>query len=211
MNTLIDVPLDEKFQEACNYIKTSSGQFEATQDDQLKFYSLFKQATSGPCKEKGGSRPSMFSFEAKYKWDAWDALNDLSKDDAMTDYIKHLSKLSPDWDNVNQSQLRRDFETWKRENENLLKESSDWIRSIKLNDNSIGFDADLSVEGSFMPFHVDLIGEYPKSVVYVVKSMTKELSRETANGITEFFEILFKKFAVMREEAMELLIEMENE
>eukprot|EP01080_Neovahlkampfia_damariscottae_P003109 gene3109-5279_t len=67
---------------------------ELTNDEKLKVYAFYKQATIGTCKENGGERPGFFSLTAKYKWDAWDALGDMSKEDAMLGYVKTINGLS---------------------------------------------------------------------------------------------------------------------
>ena len=41
----------------------------------LNLYALYKQATVGSCTIP---RPSFFEFEARAKWDAWNAINGMS-------------------------------------------------------------------------------------------------------------------------------------
>lgn len=50
----------------------------------LKLYAFFKQAEKGPC---SGPRPGMFDMINRAKYDAWKALGDLSKEQAMEGYI----------------------------------------------------------------------------------------------------------------------------
>ena len=59
--------------------------------DKLKAYALFKQATVGDC---SGERPGAFQFVARAKYDAWDAVKGMSRDDAMRDYVKRFGSAS---------------------------------------------------------------------------------------------------------------------
>ena len=50
----------------------------------LKMYALYKQATEGDVQ---GTRPSMFDFKGQAKYDAWANAKDITKEDAMQQYI----------------------------------------------------------------------------------------------------------------------------
>jgi acyl-CoA-binding protein len=39
----------------------------------------------------------MFSFEAKAKWDAWNALGDMSVEEAKAAYVQALTDYCPEW------------------------------------------------------------------------------------------------------------------
>jgi acyl-CoA-binding protein len=56
----------------------------------LELYALFKQATEG---DVSGDRPGGFDFKAIAKFDAWAEKKSISKDQAMQDYIKLVSRL----------------------------------------------------------------------------------------------------------------------
>ena len=58
-----------------------------TDQEKLKLYALYKQATLGPCT---GPRPSFFDLQGKYKYDAWKDLGDLSRTVAMHNYVEHV-------------------------------------------------------------------------------------------------------------------------
>ena len=74
-----------------------TGQFEAAakhvaekgkglkNDDALKFYGWYKQATTGDCNtaKPGG----MFNQKEKAKWEAWNANKGMSGDDAKKAYV----------------------------------------------------------------------------------------------------------------------------
>ncbi|GAA6010836.1 hypothetical protein JCM10207_003951 [Rhodosporidiobolus poonsookiae] len=60
------------------------GPVQPSQDDKLKFYGLFKQATVG---DNTTTRPGMMDFAGKYKWDAWTKEKGLSTEDAKSQYV----------------------------------------------------------------------------------------------------------------------------
>ena len=61
----------QTFKEAADFL-TECGKNKKTDqfsnDEKLKVYSLFKQATEGDIK---GDRPGFFDLKGKAKWDAW--------------------------------------------------------------------------------------------------------------------------------------------
>ena len=57
----------------------------------LILYGLFKQATVGDCNT---TRPGMFDFKGKAKWDAWNKNLGMSADDARLNYIKVVNDLT---------------------------------------------------------------------------------------------------------------------
>ncbi|KAF9274974.1 Acyl-CoA-binding domain-containing protein 1 [Mortierella alpina] len=63
---------------------------DATNDQLLKLYGLFKQATIGDCNT---SRPGMFDPKGGYKWDAWNEKKGLSQADAEKQYIAYVESL----------------------------------------------------------------------------------------------------------------------
>jgi len=56
----------------------------------LKFYSLFKQATEGPCTT---SKPRFWDVTERAKWEAWNNLGAMSKNAAMQEYVDSLKKV----------------------------------------------------------------------------------------------------------------------
>lgn len=66
---------EQKFNLAVLYVQKSyaSEQYKDSQkvltnDEKLKTYALYKQATVGPCSKFGGERPGLLSFTARAKW-----------------------------------------------------------------------------------------------------------------------------------------------
>ena len=59
-------------------------------EDLLKLYALFKQATEG---DVTGERPGGFDFKAIAKFDAWAERKGMSKEKAMEDYVALVNTL----------------------------------------------------------------------------------------------------------------------
>ena len=59
-------------------------------DELLKLYGLYKQATEG---DVTGSRPGMLDLKGRAKYDAWARKKGTSKDDAMRGYVALVAKL----------------------------------------------------------------------------------------------------------------------
>ncbi len=90
--------MSAEFDKAVAYVRAlPKGESRLTQETQLKFYANFKQATVGTCKQHGGSQPWAVQLEARAKWDAWNAVGDKSKEEAMKDYVAELEKAVPNW------------------------------------------------------------------------------------------------------------------
>ena len=70
--------------------KVSSLKNDPGNEVKLKMYALFKQSTEG---DNSAPKPSALNFVAKAKWDAWNNLKSLNKDDAMSEYIKIVQEL----------------------------------------------------------------------------------------------------------------------
>lgn len=104
----VKVNIDLFFEKAVKYVQTglAKDQYpnkdELSNDQKLKFYALFKVATSGP---NNTSRPGFFDFVGKAKWDAWTNESSKSRQRAKMDYINLLSKLAPGWEQFYDSVL----------------------------------------------------------------------------------------------------------
>lgn len=59
-------------------------------DTLLELYSFFKQATAG---DVDGDRPGPFDFKARAKYDAWESRKGMSRDAAMSAYVKLVDHL----------------------------------------------------------------------------------------------------------------------
>uniref|UniRef100_UPI0037E75198 acyl-CoA-binding domain-containing protein 5A-like n=1 Tax=Semicossyphus pulcher TaxID=241346 RepID=UPI0037E75198 len=82
--------LEAKFAAAVKVIRClpEEGPFQPSDDMMLMFYSYYKQATLGPCNIP---RPMGFwDTRGKAKWDAWSSLGDMTKEEAMKNYVEDI-------------------------------------------------------------------------------------------------------------------------
>ncbi len=56
----------------------------------LQIYALYKQGSAG---DVDGKRPGFSDMVGRAKWDAWNAIKGLSKNDAMTQYVALIEDL----------------------------------------------------------------------------------------------------------------------
>ncbi|KAF7633412.1 ACB domain-containing protein [Meloidogyne graminicola] len=93
--------LEEKFQAAVDIVQKlpKEGPLQTSNDQKLKFYSLFKQATIG---NVNTSRPGLFSPVERKKWfyflilDAWKSVEGKSQEEAKQAYIEALLEMFDD-------------------------------------------------------------------------------------------------------------------
>ncbi|XP_042366417.1 acyl-CoA-binding domain-containing protein 5A [Plectropomus leopardus] len=78
-----------RFEAAVKVIKSlpPDGPFQPSNDMMLKFYSYYKQATVGACNIP---RPGFWDAVGKAKWDAWNSLGDMPKEEAMAAYVDEM-------------------------------------------------------------------------------------------------------------------------
>ncbi|KAH9957439.1 acyl-CoA-binding protein [Russula dissimulans] len=83
---------ETKFNKAVEIINNlpKDGPVKPTTDDQLYFYSYYKQATIGDINVE---RPGFLDFTGKAKWDAWNELKGVSKEEAWSKYVEKLLEL----------------------------------------------------------------------------------------------------------------------
>ncbi|CAI2348571.1 unnamed protein product [Caenorhabditis sp. 36 PRJEB53466] len=84
--------LDAQFEAAVWIIQAlpKDGPIKTTINDQLLMYSLFKQATVGPCNTQ---QPYFYKIEERLKWNAWNELGEMEKDEAKARYIEKMLQL----------------------------------------------------------------------------------------------------------------------
>ena len=70
--------IDDEFEKAKEKVAKKSGKL--SQDKLLTFYGLFKQSTVGNCNT---SKPGLFNFKKKAKWESWKSRKSMSKEGAM--------------------------------------------------------------------------------------------------------------------------------
>jgi len=66
---------------------------EMSNDTKLKMYGAYKHVNEGNVK---GSQPYAIQFEARAKWDAWNAYKDQSKEQAMQAYVDVVVEFDAD-------------------------------------------------------------------------------------------------------------------
>ncbi|XP_043464741.1 acyl-CoA-binding domain-containing protein 5 [Leptopilina heterotoma] len=84
--------VEEKFNAAVNVIKSlpKNGAYQPSNELMLRFYSYYKQATEGPC---SNPKPAFWEVVKKAKWDAWTRLGNMSRTEAMNNYVDELKKI----------------------------------------------------------------------------------------------------------------------
>ena len=90
----IGISVDDDFDAATSSVGSLAANGEIDDDDLLRFYGLFKQATEGTCNIP---KPPFYDIKGRAKWAAWQAVGDISSDAAKTAYIDLLTNLQPDW------------------------------------------------------------------------------------------------------------------
>ncbi|XP_048223177.1 acyl-CoA-binding domain-containing protein 4 isoform X3 [Perognathus longimembris pacificus] len=79
----------KQFQAAVSVIQNlpKNGSYRPSYEEMLRFYSYYKQATTGPCVVP---RPGFWDPIGRYKWDAWNRLGKMSREEAMSAYISEM-------------------------------------------------------------------------------------------------------------------------
>lgn len=75
--------IQENFEFAVEQVRDSNISMTPSNDEKLKFYGLYKQATVGKCNI---GRPWTYNVIECAKWNAWNALGSMSKETAMLRY-----------------------------------------------------------------------------------------------------------------------------
>lgn len=83
--------MEAKFNIAAEGIKLANIENLAN-DEKLFLYSRFKQATVG---KNDTPKPGMLDLKGKAKWNAWNDLGDMSKEEAMRQYIEAAKNYVP--------------------------------------------------------------------------------------------------------------------
>ena len=89
---MMDNSSEERFKCAVEVIQSlpKKGSFQPSHEMMLRFYSLYKQANLGPCTD---AKPSFWDPVGRAKHDAWSSLGNMSKEDAMCNYVEELKKI----------------------------------------------------------------------------------------------------------------------
>lgn len=82
---------EETFSMAADHLQTIHQKLPST--DLLEMYALYKQATVGKCNT---SKPGILNIQGRSKWDAWNALGEMSAGQAKKMYVAKLKTLDKD-------------------------------------------------------------------------------------------------------------------
>lgn len=85
--------IEKIFDKATKYVQTLASELDSVQ--LLNLYSLYKQATIGPCNI---AKPNWYQVQAKQKWEAWKSLGEMDQEVAMNNYICAVAKINPLWE-----------------------------------------------------------------------------------------------------------------
>ncbi|MFN7094323.1 MAG: acyl-CoA-binding protein [Burkholderiales bacterium] len=77
--------LQQEFEKMVNAVREATIDFTPTNAQKLKLYAFYKQATEG---EVTGECPSIINMIERAKWQAWNAIKGMSKEQAMQGYLK---------------------------------------------------------------------------------------------------------------------------
>jgi len=77
----MSLSVEEEFKFSVSQI--NKGTFNLTNDEKLNFYAYYKQATIGKCNKV---KPSVLNLVETYKWENWNKLGQMSKNEAMKKY-----------------------------------------------------------------------------------------------------------------------------
>jgi diazepam-binding inhibitor (GABA receptor modulating acyl-CoA-binding protein) len=87
--------LEQRFKKAVHFVRTAPPRPNSSNEEKLKFYSYYKQATEG---DVSIAQPWAVQLEARAKWDAWNSVKGLSKEQAMEAYVDLVSAGDKDWE-----------------------------------------------------------------------------------------------------------------
>ncbi|KAI7841452.1 hypothetical protein COHA_004847 [Chlorella ohadii] len=87
--------LEKRFAKAVWLIRNGPPKAGTSNDEKLQFYGYFKQATEGDCT---AAQPWAVQFEARAKWEAWNKLKGMTKEEAMQKYIDLVAAGDPNWE-----------------------------------------------------------------------------------------------------------------
>ena len=81
--------LEQQFNDIVEFVKQWDNGKQATNDEKLEAYKYYKQATIG---DINTSKPGIFSYTDRAKWNAWDSVKGMSSYDAKLKYIEVINE-----------------------------------------------------------------------------------------------------------------------
>lgn len=85
--------VEETFKKAASHLQSLVSGLDS--EKLLFFYGLYKQATYGKCNVPS---PNWYQVQARQKWQAWKALEDMTSEQAMINYIKAIESIDQEWE-----------------------------------------------------------------------------------------------------------------
>lgn len=81
--------LETRFQQAVESVRNApaDGPYKPSNDDKLRMYGLYRQATDGDVQ---GKRPGMLNVIERAKYDAWAAMKGTPSEQAMQRYVDEV-------------------------------------------------------------------------------------------------------------------------
>lgn len=84
--------LQSRFEAAVDKVRNApeDGDFKPSNDYRLRMYALYRQAVDGDVQ---GKKPGMLNPIARYKWQAWAAMQGKESEQAMQEYIAEVERV----------------------------------------------------------------------------------------------------------------------
>tara|TARA_B100000989_G_C19337934_1_gene383713 strand:+ start:238 stop:507 length:270 start_codon:yes stop_codon:yes gene_type:complete len=82
--------ISDIFNKASNYLCQNKN-IKVSNNDKLSLYGFYKQATSGKCNI---SKPKGIDMVQNAKWEQWNNFDEMTKEEAMENYIQIVKKLN---------------------------------------------------------------------------------------------------------------------
>lgn len=86
--------VNARFSRAAERMRTNSS-LNLNNEQKLELYGYFKQATEGSCNI---AKPGFFDFTGRAKWEAWQKLGSISKEEAKSKYVELVTQIDPKWE-----------------------------------------------------------------------------------------------------------------
>lgn len=84
--------IQSRFEQTVEKVRNAprAGNFKPSNHYMLKMYALYRQATDGDVQ---GRKPGMLNPVARYKWQAWNDVKGMSREDAMQQDVDEVEKV----------------------------------------------------------------------------------------------------------------------
>uniref|UniRef100_A0A2K6WF68 Acyl-CoA-binding domain-containing protein 6 n=1 Tax=Onchocerca volvulus TaxID=6282 RepID=A0A2K6WF68_ONCVO len=132
----ISEKLAAEFASACTYLPIAFNDGLVSREDQIYFYARYKLITHG--KADPSKRPRIYDVINREKFDAWSALSNMSRAEAMRQYVAKLVELNLGWDANETYHIRfgvrpstmADAESTETESSGLSLEQIEWFAAL---------------------------------------------------------------------------------